>query len=519
MITLKNKYMNILRKKDGFTIVELLIVIVVIGILAAIITVSYAGIQKNAVSASMKTTLRSAATKMKATHVATDSYPQTFPADFKAPADMGLVLTTVSSVKEFCINITHKKYADLKFSINQNHSITEGHCTGSVIVASAIGEYTFEDLPVSAARTVEGSPVTANGTPTGFKIQTDEAWSRIVLSWNAIPSATRYEVQTREPGGTWYNRASNTGAGSYTPSDGGGTSGVMGSNVLTVTWTSTLSRPTTAGQTHEYRHRAYVSGVAGDWSDASLTVPSDGGMGSVRNLTVVPNAQWSAIAINWEVPNGLGSPADVLYELQTRDPGGTWYARATATGSGAYSGGGGTSGSVALTTTSYNWTNTALIPSTAGGSHEFRIRIKSNTTAAIYGPWLTVTITAPTDATLPAMSSLTVVPDSAAYNNVTISWSGPAGFGTPSDFVYELLTRGTDGVWYGRALSSGSGGYAPPAGGGTSGSIALTATPSLTWTHANAKPAAGQTHDYRIRVKSSANATIYGPWTTTSLTR
>jgi len=385
--------MHTIHKKDGFTIVELLIVIVVIGILAAIITVSYTGIQRNAVIAAMKTTLQSAATKMKATHVATESYPQTFPSDFKAPADMGLILTTVNSDKQFCINITHKKYADLKWNINQNHLITEGHCSGSVIVASAIGEYTFEDLPVTAARTIDGSPVTTNGTPTGFKIQIDEAWSRIVLSWNAIPSATRYEVQTREPGGTWYNRASNTGAGSYTPSDGGGTSGVMGSNILTVTWTSTVSRPTTAGQTHEYRYRAYVSGVAGDWSDASVTVPSDAAMGSVRNFTVVPNAQWSNITINWEVPNGLGSPTDVLYELQTRAPGGTWYARATPTGSGAYAGGGGTSGITPLTVTSYTWTNTALIPASSGASHEFRIRIKSNTTAAIYGPWTTFILT------------------------------------------------------------------------------------------------------------------------------
>jgi len=37
-----------MRKQDGFTIVELLIVIVVIAILAAIISVTYAGIQKRA---------------------------------------------------------------------------------------------------------------------------------------------------------------------------------------------------------------------------------------------------------------------------------------------------------------------------------------------------------------------------------------------------------------------------------------------------------------------------------------
>lgn len=45
MISLKNKRIN---KQQGFTIVELLIVIVVIGILAAIVITTFAGVQKKA---------------------------------------------------------------------------------------------------------------------------------------------------------------------------------------------------------------------------------------------------------------------------------------------------------------------------------------------------------------------------------------------------------------------------------------------------------------------------------------
>lgn len=52
-------YKNFFSKKDGFTIVELLVVIVVIGILAAISVVSYNGVSKKAVEASLVADLSS----------------------------------------------------------------------------------------------------------------------------------------------------------------------------------------------------------------------------------------------------------------------------------------------------------------------------------------------------------------------------------------------------------------------------------------------------------------------------
>ncbi|PPG44387.1 type II secretion system protein [Rathayibacter sp. AY2B5] len=54
--------------RSGFTIVELLIVIVVIAILAAITIVGYNGITKQAVEASMKSDLQTAATALGTDH-------------------------------------------------------------------------------------------------------------------------------------------------------------------------------------------------------------------------------------------------------------------------------------------------------------------------------------------------------------------------------------------------------------------------------------------------------------------
>lgn len=66
------------KKPSGFTIVELLIVVVVIAILAAISVVAYTGIQNRAYDTSVSSDLAQIAKKMEIAKVeaATDAYPQ-----------------------------------------------------------------------------------------------------------------------------------------------------------------------------------------------------------------------------------------------------------------------------------------------------------------------------------------------------------------------------------------------------------------------------------------------------------
>ena len=64
-----------MRKQRGFTIVELLIVIVVIGILAAIVIVSYNGIQKKATTAALASDLANASAKLQLYQVDNSTYP------------------------------------------------------------------------------------------------------------------------------------------------------------------------------------------------------------------------------------------------------------------------------------------------------------------------------------------------------------------------------------------------------------------------------------------------------------
>lgn len=67
--------------QPAFTIVELLVVIVVIGILAAITIVSYTGISQSAIKATLLSDLSSASKELKLFQVINDNYPQTIRCD------------------------------------------------------------------------------------------------------------------------------------------------------------------------------------------------------------------------------------------------------------------------------------------------------------------------------------------------------------------------------------------------------------------------------------------------------
>lgn len=70
MISLTKK-----RDQQGFTIVELLIVIVVIGILAALVVTTYAGIQAKARDSKRQTDIQALQTQIEAFYAANNYYP------------------------------------------------------------------------------------------------------------------------------------------------------------------------------------------------------------------------------------------------------------------------------------------------------------------------------------------------------------------------------------------------------------------------------------------------------------
>lgn len=128
----------VLKVKQGFTIVELLIVVVVIAILAAVTIVAYNGIKDRAATTSMKSDLNAAAKKMELARVDnSENYPASFPAGVTTSSGNVIQLTAVTdATKSFCINAygPGNKVA----SLSSGGPIKDYLCPGAT-VGSAIG--------------------------------------------------------------------------------------------------------------------------------------------------------------------------------------------------------------------------------------------------------------------------------------------------------------------------------------------------------------------------------------------
>lgn len=118
---MKNSYNNFTSRNriHGFTIVELLVVIMVIGILATISIVSYTGISNRAIIASIQSDLTNASEQLKIFRISNSAYPNSI-TDCPTPAASNVCLTPSSgnvyanyvrdntiTPQGFCINMTN----------------------------------------------------------------------------------------------------------------------------------------------------------------------------------------------------------------------------------------------------------------------------------------------------------------------------------------------------------------------------------------------------------------------------
>ena len=122
-------------KQPGFTIVELLIVIVVIGILAAVTVVAYSGIQQRAQAATVQSDLEAAAKQLAMDQVTSSTYPTTVAlanngAGLKASNGTTYQYTVNNAVnpQTYCITATNSTTS--YFVSSTNNVPTSGACPG-----------------------------------------------------------------------------------------------------------------------------------------------------------------------------------------------------------------------------------------------------------------------------------------------------------------------------------------------------------------------------------------------------
>ncbi len=166
--------------KRGFTIVELLIVIVVIGILAAITIVAYNGISKSAVEAAMKSDLDTAGSALAFDYKRNATYPATAAA---ANSGQGLA-TSGANVLDYqlkpygyCVAVTNTKTTNTYRMKSSNLKIEAGSCDATVTTLAGSGAPGYKDATGNAAQFSNPDGLALNSA--GILYVADQANSRI----------------------------------------------------------------------------------------------------------------------------------------------------------------------------------------------------------------------------------------------------------------------------------------------------------------------------------------------------
>jgi prepilin-type N-terminal cleavage/methylation domain-containing protein len=271
----------------GFTIVELLIVIVVIGILAAITIVAYNGISNRATAATLQADLGSASKTLKLYQADYGFFPTSIDSvtHCPTPADTQYCLKT-SSGNDFVNYSANNAASPQTFTLDAVS--TNG--TQYYITQDSTPQLASDTVTIGATTgtTTTGSTLTAGAiTPAGATVT--RQWQRSTTvggTYTNIAGATNttYTLAAGDLG--YYIKVAVTGTGSYTGTSTSTAStlvttpvtaiaAITGSTVMGSTLTAGARTPAAATVTYQWKRNA-VS-IAGATASTYVTVAADVG--------------------------------------------------------------------------------------------------------------------------------------------------------------------------------------------------------------------------------------------------
>jgi prepilin-type N-terminal cleavage/methylation domain-containing protein len=184
-------------KKTGFTIVELLIVVVVIAILAAITVVAYNGIQQRARVSNLQNSLSSGSKALEVVKVQTGVYPDILPSTIGS-SDIKYEKSAVTD--NYCL--TKASGSVNYFVTSKSKTPTPGTCAGLVAWWPLNGN-TQEMMNSYDGTNVNGSSTAgySNVADTGWALMGDTVSRSIATPLNFSPASFTTSIWAKSDGG------------------------------------------------------------------------------------------------------------------------------------------------------------------------------------------------------------------------------------------------------------------------------------------------------------------------------
>ena len=397
-----------MKRTHGFTIVELLIVIIIIGILASIAIVSYTGITTRANNAAILSELGQASRSLRASYVIhSEQYPaDLIAAGFTSDSSSGVMLSYFVSptAQQFCLQ---GQKANRSYFTTETEPAQSGYCNEHTGVASDGDDETTVGSDSSAH--------TVMGDGGGLTASMNDDWSAVTLKWGSVRGADKYQAQVNRGDGVWVyvdtatGGAQAVGSWSCAQLESGTYSVHCTSNIpsgsTTLSWTDQNACTRSVDRTYQYRVRAVDGGTNGSWFTASIA-PVTTKLTKISGLSVKPSAvgSMSKYTLSWgdasknNIPNpkiqiqvkrGSEPWVNVNKDNGSTQARGLWTCASIADDYDTY--GAYCSAQIDTSVTSVEWNHAHSAP-VPGSTYSYRARYRSESIANYASDWVTVNL-------------------------------------------------------------------------------------------------------------------------------